>query len=548
MAVESNASTEFGRVSRAIGVAFEYLLAGATMVGIISLAVLLVYVVSDAVRPLSAEPGWHLTFGVTLIVPVTLLGSYLYWRRTSALMTGASILGTLTVSLLFAGGLAAVFVDVLPPLLWLSYLLAGLIPVVTAVALTYVDWQVPFVARVAMVGIVGILSILGVPQAVPGVPGIYSLAEQVLLLPYVPADWLILVATLGGPVALLVGRRAARWGQQTGWTAAAIAFAVIGAAPFVGPLVDVGPLPATIVAAVALVPTGAFVAVVLVERPADRIGLAFPAVVVAGAFLGVVAVDVLGFAGPQTWLDWAFVTGTDQASLGAPDEAGIYPAIVGTILLMVVVALLSFPLGVGAAVYLEEYAPDSQFKRIVDVNISNLAGVPSVVYGLLGLGVFVRYGGMTPGTVLVGGATLALLILPIIIIASREAIRGVPDSMRQASYGMGSTRWQTVRNVVLPEAFPGILTGTILALGRAIGETAPLLVIGAPQIFGLPTTLDSPVGALPLQLYVWATTFASEAFWTTALAAGVVTLLAAMLTMNSIAIVLRNRFQRDTQT
>jgi phosphate transport system permease protein len=210
---------------------------------------------------------------------------------------------------------------------------------------------------------------------------------------------------------------------------------------------------------------------------------------------------------------------------------------------MIVVALISFPVGVGAAIYLEEYASEGRLKRIIDVNISNLAGVPSVVYGLLGLGAFVRYGGLTPGTVIVGGATLTLLILPIVIISAREAIRSVPDTQRQASYGMGATRWQTVRKVVLPRAFPGILTGTILALSRAIGETAPLIVIGAPQIFDLPTTLSDRVGAMPLQLYVWATTFADPAFYTTVLAAGVVVLLVVMLAMNSVAIVLRNRYQ-----
>ncbi|MFB6149316.1 MAG: PstA family ABC transporter permease, partial [Halobacteriales archaeon] len=182
---------------------------------------------------------------------------------------------------------------------------------------------------------------------------------------------------------------------------------------------------------------------------------------------------------------------------------------------------------------------------IIDVNISNLAGVPSVVYGLLGLGLFVTYAGSQPGTVLVGGLTLALLILPIVIISAREAIRSVPDGFRQASYGMGATRWQTIKNVILPEAFPGILTGTILALGRAIGETAPLLVIGAPQVFDLPTELSARVGALPLQIYVWATAFASPDFFRKALPAGVIVLLVIMLVMNSVAIVLRNRFERN---
>jgi len=148
------------------------------------------------------------------------------------------------------------------------------------------------------------------------------------------------------------------------------------------------------------------------------------------------------------------------------------------------------------------------------------------------------------GTVLVGGATLSLLILPIVIISSREAIRSVPEEMRQASYGMGATRWQTVKNVVLPRAFPGIMTGTILALGRAIGETAPLIMIGAPNVaFSLPTELTSKVSAMPLQVYAWAGLFASEEFYQKAVPAGVVVLLVVLLSMNSVAIVLRNRYE-----
>jgi len=179
------------------------------------------------------------------------------------------------------------------------------------------------------------------------------------------------------------------------------------------------------------------------------------------------------------------------------------------------------------------------------VNISNLAGVPSVVYGLLGLGIFINFAGLATGSLLVGGMTLALLILPIVVISAQEAIRSVPDSMRQASYGMGATRWQTIRNVVLPRAMPGILTGTILALGRAIGETAPLLMIGAPAIAPVPSGLLAKVAAMPMQVFTWASLYAKPAFYTTALAAGVVVMLVVLLTMNSIAIVLRNKYERE---
>jgi phosphate transport system permease protein len=299
-----------------------------------------------------------------------------------------------------------------------------------------------------------------------------------------------------------------------------------------------------VLASVGLLPAVVYVTATIAERNPSALGLLLPAAAIGGVGTGLVLERVLALHGPNAWLTWGFLT---SAKASPPAEtAGIYAGIVGTILLMINVALLAFPIGVGAAIYLEEYAPDTRFTRLIDVNISNLAGVPSVVYGLLGLGAFIRLGGLAPGTVVVGGMTLALLILPIVIISAREAIRSVPETRRKASYGMGATRWQTVRNVVLPEAFPGILTGTILALGRAVGETAPLIVIGAPAIFGVPDSLGDRVGAIPLQIYAWASTFGSPAFYTTVLAAGVLTIVVILLTLNSVAIVLRNKYQRDT--
>jgi phosphate transport system permease protein len=302
-------------------------------------------------------------------------------------------------------------------------------------------------------------------------------------------------------------------------------------------------VPAVVLGAIAVVPTVGYTWMSLHQRPYLREGLAIPVVLVGGALVGAAIVGELGFAGPQSWVTWEFLTSAHSRNA---ENAGVYPAIAGSILLMLVVTVLAFPLGVGAAVYLEEYAPRNRLTRFIDVNISNLAGVPSVVYGLLGLGVFVTYLNRGTGTVLVGGATLALLILPIVIIAAREAIRSVPSDLRQASYGMGATRWQTVRRVVIPRAFPGILTGTILALGRAIGETAPLIMIGAPSVvFSVPTELASKVSAMPLQVYAWASLFAGPGFYEKAVPAGVVVLLVALLAMNSVAIVLRNRFTQE---
>jgi phosphate transport system permease protein len=352
--------------------------------------------------------------------------------------------------------------------------------------------------------------------------------------------------TLGVFVALVVGGFFSRAnGARTGRVAGAAAFVASVAAGFVGPFVGFTPVPATVMTVVALVPTGAYVANVVLNRPDLRVGLVLSAVLLGGAFLGEFVVDLLGFAGPQSWVDWQFLTSAHSSSSAA--EAGLYPAIGGSIMLMVVVAVLSFPVGVGAAVYLEEYAPNNRFTRIIDVNISNLAGVPSVVYGLLGLGLFVTYLDQPSGSLFVAGAALGLLILPIVIISSREAIRSVPSDMREASYGMGATRWQTVRNVVLPRAFPGILTGTILALGRAIGETAPLIMVGVASVqYNLPSALSDKLTAMPMQVYAWASLFAGDDFYQRAVPAGVVVLVVVLLAMNSAAIVLRNRYQRES--
>ena len=226
-----------------------------------------------------------------------------------------------------------------------------------------------------------------------------------------------------------------------------------------------------------------------------------------------------------------------------PERAGIRPAVLGSAWLLALVAVMSFPLGVGAAVYLEEYAPRNRLTRFLQLNIANLAGVPSIVYGILGLAVFVRFLALER-SLLAGGATLSLLALPLVIIAACEAIRAVPDSLRAASYAMGATRWQTIRHHVLPAALPGILSGTILGLSRAGGETAPLIMIGALTFIAFdPVSPLEPFTVLPIQIFNW-TTDPREAFH--ALAAGaIVILLAVLLLMNATAIIIRNRYERD---
>lgn len=228
-----------------------------------------------------------------------------------------------------------------------------------------------------------------------------------------------------------------------------------------------------------------------------------------------------------------------------PELAGLNVALVGTVWVISLTILIAFPIGVGAAIYLEEYAPKNRWTKILQINIANLAGVPSVVYGLLGLGVFVEL--MNIGRVVLAGAlTMALLSLPVIIIASQEALRAVPLSLRQAAYAVGGTRWQVVRHHVLPAAFPGILTGTILSVSRAIGETAPLLVVGAAlYLTSKPDGIFDAYSALPIQIYQW-TSRPQDEFRVVA-AAGIIVLLVVLLTMNFAAIILRQRFSKKAR-
>jgi phosphate transport system permease protein len=281
------------------------------------------------------------------------------------------------------------------------------------------------------------------------------------------------------------------------------------------------------------------------SRTTARIALdlVFSAVLFVGTVVGVIALATLIW----TIVDngWARLVADPAGFLTSyvsrfPARAGIKAALVGSAYLMALTALFCFPVGVGAAVYLEEFAPRNRFTNLVEANIANLAGVPSVVYGLLGLGVFARFLRLGP-SLLAGALTLAVMSLPVIIVAAREAIRAVPESIRLGAYALGATKWQTVRRQVLPAALPGTLTGTILALSRAIGETAPLLVIGLPiVIFSLPNDVRDPVSALPLLIFEW-TSRAQTAFAEAAAAASIV-LLALLLAMNAVAIFLRNRY------
>ena len=267
---------------------------------------------------------------------------------------------------------------------------------------------------------------------------------------------------------------------------------------------------------------------------------------VYGVFLLSVCVGIVGLLAllyevlttGLPWLNWQFLT--DYPSRH-PEEAGLFSALMGTVWLMAMTAILTVPVGVGAAIYLEEYAPRNLFTRIIEINVANLAGVPSIVYGLLGLALFVTWFELGR-SILAGSMTLSLLVLPIVILASREAIRAVPDSYRQAAYAMGADQWQVIKGVVLPSALPGILTGTILAISRAIGEAAPVLAISAlVYLTFIPSHPMERFTVLPIQIYNWVSRPQDE--FRGLAAAGIIVLLVILLSMNAIAVFLRNKYQ-----
>ena len=283
------------------------------------------------------------------------------------------------------------------------------------------------------------------------------------------------------------------------------------------------------------------------RRNSDPRGIIFRTFLQLGLFLALLILTVLLVDVVQN--GWGtlstrfgdFLSGTLR-SRSIDEKLGVHQGLVGSFWIAVTTAIVAFPIGIGAAIYLEEYAPDNRLTRFIQLNIANLAGVPSVVYGLLGLGLFVRWFSLGR-SVLAGSMTMALLILPLIIGASREAIRAVPDGQRVASYALGATKWQTVYRTVLPAAGGGILTGTILALARAIGETAPLITIGALTFIAFdPNGPLDLVTVLPIQIFNWVSLPQRE--FSSLAAGGIVILLVVLLIANSAALFVRFRLQR----
>ncbi len=268
------------------------------------------------------------------------------------------------------------------------------------------------------------------------------------------------------------------------------------------------------------------------ERLFRSVAIGFTALTLVVLLVLVIHIAVAGFS----YLSWDFLT---RFPSRFAHKAGIKSALVGSFWLMGLVFLFSVPLGVASAIYLEEYNRKGRLSRFIEINIANLAGVPSIVYGILGLAVFVRFFHLQR-SLLAGALTMSLLILPVIIIAAREAIRAVPKNIRLGAYALGATRWQTVVHHVLPAAMPGILTGVILAMSRALGETAPLIMIGALTYMAfVPSSPMDPFTALPIQIFNWASR--PQAEFHQVAAAGIIVLLVFLLALNAVAVWLRHR-------
>ncbi|MDZ7689274.1 MAG: phosphate ABC transporter permease PstA [Halobacteriales archaeon] len=588
---------------RAKDIAFEAILAGATLIGLVSLLVLFGYISFDAFRPFAAEPTWYLVYLGTLVTPTA--GFTLYMRRNEDVRlvgarTFAVFFGTLAMALV-----VYVVSDALSPYDVLLYLLAGAVPplAVSAYERRQEDDLTGPVATVSVV--LGVVAVLGLGPAVRRIVALpIGLMSRFAGFAF-PLEPFVYAVGAGVPaVAVLFYRsRGADYGAKevtaafvgglvvteglygylrpvVGFVPEPLAYVGIAALPVasvmwlgirrrgsegrarrvagvvvVGSLLTAGAALAldanasfwVVVFSVFVAPVGYVVLKTVVDDLDGKSGVAGPFLVVGGMLLGAFLIRTYEVVGPDTFLTPALLMRSWNGLEAA--EAGVYPQIVGSVIVVGFMGLMAFPVGVGAAIYLEEYAPDSGWRgrlaSVLDVNISNLAGVPSVVYGILGLALFRNALGFGTGVVVAASGTLAFLILPIVIVSAQEAIRSVPDSLRQASYGIGASRWQTLREVVLPEAVPGILTGTILALARAIGETAPLVIIAvAATTYTPPRSLFGSATALPLQLYAAHSSSFPE-YRHGVVPAIAVVLLVLMITMNAVAVVVRNRYQNE---
>lgn len=539
MATEETTSDQLGRsialrLQHLKGRLFEVALVAATLVGIVSLLALFVQISVDAFKPETASPTWFLVYLGTLVGPTAAFT--LYARRRPAVRETNALAFAAVFGGLLLSAVTYVVVASLNPYDVFIYATFAAVPPALVVAYdrTTDGWAYTGPA---------------IPTSIIAGVAVAALLYDAVREPIgVAAAWILYFGLVAVPVALLVTRlTASRRGRRSGVAAGGLV-AGGGLAVAVASIVTGANASLLVVFySTFVVPTGYVLWRSIRTDPAGRAGVAGPFVLLGGTLLGAAVVDQLGVRSPDSFL-------TPNLLLQSWDglnasNAGVYPQIVGSIVIVGFMAVLAFPVGIGAAVYLEEYAPDSGLRgrlaTVLEINISNLAGVPSVVYGLLGLALFRRTLGLGTGIVVSAAGTLGLLILPIVIVSTQEALRSVPDALRQGSYGMGASRWQTLREVVLPEAIPGTLTGTILALARAIGETAPLVIIAvATTKYSPPSGLFSSATALPLQIFA-ASANAKPEFRHGVVPAAAVVLLLLMLLMNATAIVIRNKYARE---
>ncbi|CCQ33580.1 Phosphate ABC transporter permease protein [Halorhabdus tiamatea SARL4B] len=522
------------RLRRLKGSLFEATLLGATLVGIVSLLVLFGYIAFDTFQPLTASARWYLLYFGTLVAPTAAFTWYA--RRHPAVGRAnakafAVVFGALAVSLV-----TYVVADAVSPYDVLVFLLFGAIPPLLVGVYGRVTDERTYTGPASPLASVAGLAVAAL---------LYGVVRPLV---GIAPPWLAYVGITTFPVAGILGAVVSRrWSRRRGVIAATAA--LVSTLVLAGGLVGVGIDPSfpVVLFSAFVIPVGYVVGSTVVTDPEGRIGVAGPFVLIGGILVGAGLERQLAIDGLQSYLTPTLLLESWHGRVAS--EAGVYPQLVGSIVVVGFMAILAFPIGIFAAVYLEEYAPKSgwggRFATLLEVNISNLAGVPSVVYGLLGLALFRRTLGFGTGIVVSAAGTLGLLILPIVVVSAQEAIRAVPDSIREASYGMGASRWQTLRNVVFPEAVPGILTGTILALARAIGETAPLIMIAvATTTYTPPEGLFSSATALPLQIFA-ARSSALPEFRHGVVPATAIVLLALMLVMNATAVVVRNRYERD---
>ena len=539
MPTEETTSDQLGRTAalrlqQLKGQLFEVALVVATLVGIVALLVLFAQISNDAFRPGTASSAWFLVYLGTLVAPTAAFTLYARQQpavRATNAKAFAAVFGGLLLSLV-----TYAVIDSLSPYDVFIYAVFASVP--PALVLAY-DRTMSDQTYTGPAVLVSIFVGVGVAVLVDG-----PISQPI----GVAAEWIMYFGLVTVPASLLIAtltaaRRGRRAGTVAGGVVAAGGLAVAVASIAVGANAS---LP-VVLFSVFVVPTGYVIVRSIRTNPEGRIGIAGPFVLIGGALLGASLVERFGIDNPDTFLTPTLLLKSWDGLTAS--NAGVYPQIVGSIIIVGFMAVLAFPVGIGAAIYLEEYAPDTGLRgrlaTLLEVNISNLAGVPSVVYGLLGLALFRRTLGFGTGIVVSASGTLGLLILPIVIVSTQEALRSVPNDLRQGSYGMGASRWQTLREVVLPEAIPGTLTGTILALARAIGETAPLVIIAiATTTYSPPSGLFSSGTALPLQIFA-ASANAKPEFRHGVVPAAAVVLLILMLLMNATAIVIRNKYGRE---